>query len=1204
MKIRFEDVYADERAYLQRRREQADDDRASTPIEPTVTVKSDLVGVALSGGGVRSATVALGALQALHRRGVFRFVDLLSTVSGGGFLGSTITSLMSRGKAEFPLDHQTEEGARALRHLRAHSSYLTPSGAWDYAAMAIALFRGMVLNMLVFTPFLLLFCAATVFWFGPRLQARDAYDRELNEATAVIDSIYGDHFGTARPVRALSEVLVRDHYARTKDPILQTLQGDGSASMPSLIHGAASDDLPTTFVPDTTTRDVAERLLTTGAIELETAFELRMVGKTLAESIGLGINESTDGRVLRQYLQEQADQASSDLTGAGFEPEQAVFGVRAALTDDMDGVNQVLGTDRWTPKTAAIALYDKQLLNRYWFEQQMYCEHEHKSTGPARLPLCASPQAGRRCPAPHNMRVADYHLQTELHCHYLRYQTDAGLIDRPKPSEVMDPWKPKLWGTRFLIVASLVLVLLSPLVEMALRSRRLRLRAQVRANDVKRRLAILIYDASFAGTLAALVALFAAELIPYAVYHFHALRSMQTLDWSVAISIGSLAATALSGPVLQVVHRSGRVLGAVVMSILVPALPIIAYLQLVTLVVYGTPDSFVYSEWLLGSANAGGYDISMFHASVLLALASVVLFLAVQLIDVNATSLHTYYRDGIARGYLHRRNAQGVAVPTLALHEINPTGSCAPYHLINAALNLQRSSEMDATDRMSDFLCFSGRYVGGPRTGYCTSQAMARAVPELRFDSSIAISGAAAAPAMGVYSDRKLGFFMTLLNLRMGYWMPHPGWVHTWFDDAASKTGPLHKLWRRARLRPSGWLLLYELLGLVGDAGRTVNVSDGGHLENSGAFELLRRRCRFIIIIDAEADAEMGMGALAALCRYARMDLGVEIDIDMDALRPDESGLCSRHGAVGRVRYPTDDGYEEGVLLYLKSSVTGDEDEIIHNYRTVEPSFPHETTADQFFDEVQFETYRSLGFHMVQSVFPRVGSGRRQRVDTFQDLADWFASLSVSLTPSLSGDIDLATVASLQTQIDSEMHNPLLAGYVAEIFPELGIEATLDLERDDVRTALLKITGTQLRLMQVVFYSVELDSAVTSQHPSAQNWVNMFRTWTASPAFRRMYALQVGTLGRRFTSFAEHSLGLKLLPSWREPGPHPRDVAVLEQARAELPTVDMVVDCLVAGRNTGPVGAGCSTSGRVWLLPSHNSASFHERAVHTLTHPC
>lgn len=228
----------------------------------------------------------------------------------------------------------------------------------------------------------------------------------------------------------------------------------------------------------------------------------------------------------------------------------------------------------------------------------------------------------------------------------------------------------------------------------------------------------------------------------------------------------------------------------------------------------------------------------------------------------------------------------------------------------------------------------------------------------------------------------------------------------------------------RWRVRPAAFLR--EMISKLDEMHRWVNLSDGGHIENLATIELLRRRCKYIIIGDGEADPELHFAGLATLMRYAYLDLGIEIDIDLNAIRlkkakPDDEAatISGEHWAIGKIIYPKTRGdadalagapgavrgqpAEEGYLLYLKSSFTGDENEIIAEYRHRNPAFPHQTTADQFFDEGQFEAYRALGQHIAdlaldgQHVDERSGEKTRSTSPAqkmaFDDLEKWFERL-------------------------------------------------------------------------------------------------------------------------------------------------------------------------------------------------------------------
>ena len=151
-------------------------------------------------------------------------------------------------------------------------------------------------------------------------------------------------------------------------------------------------------------------------------------------------------------------------------------------------------------------------------------------------------------------------------------------------------------------------------------------------------------------------------------------------------------------------------------------------------------------------------------------------------------------------------------------------------------------------------------------------------------------------------------------------------------------------------------------------ATKWINVSDGGHIENLAGLELLRRQCRLVILVDAEADPKHQFDGLATLTRLATLELNATIQIRLDDLQLNEQGVSRKHYALGRIRYSSSE-QPDGILLYLKSSVTGDEDLPISEYRTKNARFPQQTTGDQFFDQDQFDAYRLLGIHIAEQTF-------------------------------------------------------------------------------------------------------------------------------------------------------------------------------------------------------------------------------------------
>jgi hypothetical protein len=323
------------------------------------------------------------------------------------------------------------------------------------------------------------------------------------------------------------------------------------------------------------------------------------------------------------------------------------------------------------------------------------------------------------------------------------------------------------------------------------------------------------------------------------------------------------------------------------------------------------------------------------------------------LTNPNLTGQFVFFRDRLSRAFVFTVDARDEVQPLddLKLSALNRAGAAAPYHLINTTINLQGDPAADLAGRDGDFFFFSRHFAGGPSTGYVRTTDLERADRQLNVATALGISGAGLAPNMGVETVRPLVFLFALLDLRLDYWLPNPAVVR--------RLSPGGR-WMRP-LGPSA--LVKEALGQLDARGTYVNLSDGGQIENLGIYELLKRRCRWILAVDAAADPDMSCGGLADVLRYARIDLGITIDIRVDPLRPAASGLSAEHWVVGNIDYG---GGEHGRLIYLKLSVTGDEPEAIREYRGRFPAFPQQSSANQFFTEEQFEAYRALGEHIAR----------------------------------------------------------------------------------------------------------------------------------------------------------------------------------------------------------------------------------------------
>jgi hypothetical protein len=303
-----------------------------------------------------------------------------------------------------------------------------------------------------------------------------------------------------------------------------------------------------------------------------------------------------------------------------------------------------------------------------------------------------------------------------------------------------------------------------------------------------------------------------------------------------------------------------------------------------------------------------------------------------------------------------------------ARHGIEPA-STAPLHVISCAINLAGSRDLTRKDRKSGYFLFSKYFCGSRHTGY--RRTMDYVGGDVKVGRALTISGAAAASGIGSGTFFAQAFATVVFNLRLGYWMPNP-------LKPGSTSNAFGKSWS---FWPK-WLWREITLG-TDERHSMVNLSDGGHTgDNVGLYPLLQRRCKLIIACDAECDPGLTFGSFTEAMRHAYIDLGIDIDIDLTMLRPNrETGMSRSHCAVGLIHYPPDDRGVRlvGYLVYLKNSMTGDEPEPVLNYKSNNPAFPHESTADQFFDDAQFESYRALGVHIAEHAFAEWASSEEFR---------------------------------------------------------------------------------------------------------------------------------------------------------------------------------------------------------------------------------
>ena len=201
---------------------------------------------------------------------------------------------------------------------------------------------------------------------------------------------------------------------------------------------------------------------------------------------------------------------------------------------------------------------------------------------------------------------------------------------------------------------------------------------------------------------------------------------------------------------------------------------------------------------------------------------------------------------------------------------------------------------------------------------------------------------------------------------------------------------------------PGPWYLIKEIFGWMKETDRYLNLSDGGHIENLAVYELLRRRCKFIVCVDGGQEPGMECADLIRLQRYADIDLGIRMEYDISDLQLDANRLSRAYAILVKIFYKEPDSQnpdwanaELGWMLYIKLAATGTEPAYVTDYRRTHPAFPHQTTGDQFFDEAQFEAYRMLGECAAESLFRDELLGKAVP----ETLQAWFQLLANNLLP-------------------------------------------------------------------------------------------------------------------------------------------------------------------------------------------------------------
>lgn len=920
----------------------------------------NLVGLAFSGGGVRSGSFAVGFLQGLARLNLLKRIDLLSTVSGGGYAGSFVSAWLRREgdptNVEDQLDDRRQANSRAdrhwmrkglnvdeepepIHHLREYSSYMTPrSGiltADTWSIFTIYL-RNISINLTMVLPaiFALVLAARLLLWAYAGID--QLVDWKITEGTPW----YSDPKILLSALLAISASILTIRAFSINARAVRRIR-DEDAGLPPLV----TEPIPST---SKMIRLFVFPLLT-AAVLGTMAFRL-----VLPQMLDFGVwllnllRDTPAGDLLGDVVQTSGEMAYPSFFSL---PSVLFHAIVLGLSSGL-----MMSMLYWSDR--------KRLAGRPEFVRRY-------------LYIWCSAMAG----AMSGVLLA------------LTEQLLKPWFDHP---EVMMTAAPAL----ALGIVGVALTILVALLSRGISPREREWWARLSALTLFTVVSWLILMASIWYVPAGLIYL-------NSIY----VTTGAALTWLVATVWGVLAGRS---PLTSNGSGNSRLEWIVRLAPSVFLIGLLAIISLAAAAGFNTNPELR----LAGQGQAEALlNVKIFFRGIIGANARWTLLMMLGLfyfsykfarqVDVNLFSLHEMYANRLVRCYLgasrakerwvrrwrqHDRSANGGASTQSGTLNTTADGftdaRCpdpftgfdpnddlglvdlrvgwqgsysAPYlgpHLIvNAALNTVAGEELAYRDRKCESFVLTPLDCGSRSTGY--RPLTSASAKHMTLGRAMSISGAAIDPNMSFHQSAPMTAMLTLFNARLGWWLQNPKYP---------RPGGLP--WA-ARSPYFNYLLWDELFGQTSSDGEYIHLSDGGHFENLGVYELIRRRCRFIIALDAGEDSSAVDGNLANLIRLIRIDFGVRVTLDAAPLT--ESGpekQAKQHCVIGEIHYEdVDPGAEPGLLIYVKISMTGDESPDLLQYAATTPFPHHPTFPDQFFDEAQFESYRALGSHIARSVF-------------------------------------------------------------------------------------------------------------------------------------------------------------------------------------------------------------------------------------------
>lgn len=372
-------------------------------------------------------------------------------------------------------------------------------------------------------------------------------------------------------------------------------------------------------------------------------------------------------------------------------------------------------------------------------------------------------------------------------------------------------------------------------------------------------------------------------------------------------------------------------------------------------------------------------DVPVPLSSLLSALFAVALILAL-VANINYVGLHRFYRDRLMEAFMpsdravrEGKSLSSALADTLSVDTLVGADGlhAAPYPLINTNVILVNDVGRYKA-RGGDNFVISPLFVGSSATGWQNTRAYSTHKAPMSLASAIAASGAAATASAGYIGtgptmNPLVAAVMSVLNIRLGLWVPNP---------ASRRLGLMRII--PTFLHPG--LTSGVLARRHSRHSRFLELTDGGHFENLGLYELARRRLPLILIIDGEADPNISLSSLVSATRRIEQDFDITLrfykgfgpeSLIMQEAKGYPSGVRYAEAPfmLGELRYGE---RERGLLIYLKSTLIKTMDFTTAGYLANNPKFPHEPTINQFFTADQFDAYRYLGYEAAKLMISRL----------------------------------------------------------------------------------------------------------------------------------------------------------------------------------------------------------------------------------------